>query len=114
MELNEGIMPISENSVTQGTIPCHSAAPTIGADAGSSIYIALSNTNRDYSVDYAVYNNLTGTKISGGTISQGNSKSVVVPASDEPQIIRLQNQSSCGLNKITPKLSYSAVVQSID
>ncbi|MGI2932274.1 hypothetical protein [Vibrio fluvialis] len=113
MDTIEEIIAISEESVVQGTIPCHSAAPTIGADAGSSIYIALSNTNRDHSVSYAIYNNLTGKKVESGSLSQGNSKSVIIPASDEPQIIRIQNQSTCQLNKITPKLTYSAVVQNV-
>ncbi|ELM4044519.1 hypothetical protein NDJ06_00935 [Vibrio alginolyticus] len=50
-------MDTIKESVVQGATPCHSAAPTISADAGSSIYIALHKTNRDVSVSYAVLNN---------------------------------------------------------
>ena len=103
--LAQSVSPIS------GTINCRTAAPAIGADAGSSIFIALTNTNPSGSVRYAIYNQLTGQAVDQGTLGKGNSKSVIIPAGNTPQVVRIQNQSSCDTNNITPVLSYAAVVQ---
>lgn len=109
-ELLEGFFATSSSPIS-GTVNCSTAAPAIGADAGSSIFIALTNTNPSGDVTYAVYNNQTGDRIAYGTLPKGNSNSVIIPAQNTPQIVRIQNQSPCDLNNITPVLSYSAVTQ---
>ncbi|MBN2068079.1 MAG: hypothetical protein JW739_00415 [Opitutales bacterium] len=99
------------DSSVSGEIKCSTAAPAFGCDAGQAIFIALTNPNIDRSVSYAVYDQVTSHCIDSGSIGKGGSKSVIVPAADTPHVIRIQNQSSCDLNKITPKLSFYAAIQ---
>lgn len=104
-------LSISNASVISGTIPCSSAAPPITTDPRTALFIGLTNPSNTQSVKYAIYNNLTGHVVSSGTIPKGNSKSVVVNAQDIPNVIRIQNQSSCNIGGITPILTYSAAIQ---
>jgi hypothetical protein len=110
LPLNKDFLQMS-TSVIQGTIPCMTAAPAIASDAGSSIIISLTNINSSSNVYYAVYNNLTGGVVATGSLPKGNSRSVNIPASNTGNVVRIQNQSPCDINNITPTLSYAAVVQ---
>ena len=109
--LSKDFLAVSAQSVVSGSINCQSAAPPIGTDPRTALFIAL--TNMSYSsVKYAIYNNLTGDLIDSGTLSKGNSKSVIVPAQDNPNIVRIQNQSPCETGGVAPQLNYSASTQS--
>lgn len=112
MELaHQDFLPISAQSTISGSINCSSAAPAIASDAGSSIFISLTNPNYEGSIKYAIYSQATGHVESKGSLSKGNSKSVIIPASNTPHILRIQNQSECDPNHITPTLSFVAAVQ---
>jgi hypothetical protein len=110
MELKQDYLAISSNSVVQGTVTCSSAAPAIATDPRQALFIALTNPSKQ-SVQYAIYNDSTGTVVSSGTLSPGNSKSVIIPAQDVPNIVRIQNQSPCDASGVTPSFTYAASVQ---
>ncbi|MCG7503187.1 hypothetical protein MHM83_15065 [Tenacibaculum sp. Mcav3-52] len=108
--LTTDFLEIKSSSVISGNINCSSAAPAIASDPRSAIFIALTNPSYD-SIKYAIYNNQTGHVIASGSLSKGNSRSVIVPAQDVPNIVRIQNQSPCDTSGITPILSFSASIQ---
>ena len=110
MGLKKDYLAISSRSVVQGTIDCSSAAPAIATDPRQALFISLTNTSKQ-SVQYAIYNDSTGTLVSSGTLTGGNSKSVIVPAQDTPNIVRIQNQSPCDASGVTPSFTYAASVQ---
>ncbi|WP_340065744.1 hypothetical protein [Ascidiimonas aurantiaca] len=109
--LSKDFLGISSHAVVSGVINCQSAAPPIGTDPRTALFIALTNMSYN-SVTYAIYNNLTGDMISSDTLSKGNSKSVIVPTQDNPNIVRIQNQSPCETGGVAPQLNYSASTQS--
>ncbi|KAB8153018.1 hypothetical protein EZY14_011595 [Kordia sp. TARA_039_SRF] len=110
MELKEGYLPISSRSVVQGTIDCSSAAPAIATDARQALFIALTNPSKQ-NVEYAIYNDSVGKVVASGTLTSGNSTSVIVKAQDNPNIVRIQNQSPCDASGVTPQLTYAASTQ---
>ncbi len=109
--VSQDFLPMSSSAVITGTINCSSAAPAIATDPRTAVYISLTNLSYD-SVKYAIYDQMTGHVVSSGSLSKGNSKSVIIPASDNPNIIRIQNQSPCDSSGITPSFTYAASTQS--
>lgn len=108
--ISNDFLPMSNSSVISGTINCSSAAPAIATDPRTAVYISLTNMSYD-SIKYAIYDQMTGHLVSSGSLSQGNSKSIIVPASDNPNIIRIQNQTACDTSGITPSLTYAVSTQ---
>lgn len=104
-------LPMSSAAVVTGTINCSSAAPAIATDPRTALYISITNLSYD-KVNYAVYDQMTGHLVTSGTLSKGNSRSIVIPASDNPNIVRIQNQTSCDSSGITPSFTYAASTQS--
>ena len=110
-EVHPGFLQMSDQIVVSGTINCMSAAPAIATDPRTAVFISL--TNLSYaSVDYAIYSQMTGNVIARGSLTQGNSRSVTIPASDNPNVIRIQNQTPCDASGITPSFTYAASTQS--
>lgn len=110
MELKQDYLEISSRSVVQGTVFCKSAAPAIATDPRQALFISLTNPSKQ-SVKFAIYNDSTGTRVDSGTLSGGNSKSVIIPAQDVPNIVRIQNQSNCDASGVTPSFTYAASTQ---
>jgi hypothetical protein len=102
---------MSKGATVAGTVACSSAAPAIASDPRTAIFIALANPSNTQSVSYAVYHFQTGKVVDKGTLPPGDSKSVIIPALDNPQIIRIQNQSNCDVSRITPTFTYAASIQ---
>ena len=111
LEKFEEFLPMSNGATLAGTVPCSSAAPAIASDARTSVFIALSNPSNSQSVKYTVYHFQTGDVVKRGTLGAGGSDGFTIPATDNPQIIRIQNQSDCDISKITPSLTYAVSIQ---
>ncbi|MEL7002348.1 MAG: hypothetical protein AAFN93_06385 [Bacteroidota bacterium] len=109
-KLHQDFLPMASQPVS-GTINCSSAAPAVATDPRTAVYISLTNMSYE-SVDYAIYDQMTGRLVTDGALSKGNSRSVVIPASDNPNVIRIQNQTPCDSSGITPSLTYALATQS--
>ncbi|MGG8495784.1 hypothetical protein ACQY1Q_05170 [Tenacibaculum sp. TC6] len=99
----------SKTDVISGTLKC-STATVFSRTFDDALVLGLANPSSTEKVEYTLYDQYTGHKLSSGSLSPGNSKQITIPATSEMSSYRLQNQSNCGITHTTPLLMYSVVV----
>ena len=103
--------PAHAVSVVADVLNCDTERTLPPIPAGNAWFMSLANPNASGSVRYAIFDQRTSNVVDSGVLYKGDVTSKIIPAGNAPLIIRLQNNSGCDSNNITPRLDYAGIEQ---